>query len=573
MRVLIAEDDPSTRHLLRRLFSEWGHTVLTASDADEAWAEVVAAQPPHVVLLDEGLAKGGGMGLCRLIHDLPTRPQMHVVLSMAIIDSNSLIAAFDAGADDLLEKPFDLADLRVRVMAGYTELRARLKALHVDDGALSSTAAPPPPAAPGEHPATVGETTGETTDGADRARALSVFAKAPPCERQHAALSAMAKSALGGASLREFSEEAAAKVAEVLSAERVQLLERRPDGTSLAVRTTAGRHPKTALPSDLGLCLSAGGHQISVEIGPEPHPYGVMTLEVDPLRRLFASEIEFFSSVAHLVGMVAQRERLETQIQQAQKMEVFGRLAGGIAHDFNNVLAVIGTGVAAVQGRAECDAELAEDIDLIGQGVERGRLLARRLLRFSRTPSEPPALVSLNQIVSDGQAMLERILVGQVALVTDIPATPLVVSADRGEVEQILMNLVLNARDAMPSGGVIRVSMGAGQPKSALSDVRYASFTVADNGVGMDASTKARMFEPFFTTKPPGSGTGLGLSTVKEIVRRAEGCVEVESTPGQGTAITVYWPRADEAGVRPALPAPAPSSSPLPRRGSRKSAA
>jgi two-component system cell cycle sensor histidine kinase/response regulator CckA len=236
-------------------------------------------------------------------------------------------------------------------------------------------------------------------------------------------------------------------------------------------------------------------------------------------------------------------------------MELFGRLAGGIAHDFNNVLAVIGTGVSALETRNAPDAEFREDVDLIGQGVERGRLLARRLLRFSRAPADAPGLIDLNQIVADGQSMLERILVGQAALVTEIAPVPLVVRADRGEVEQILLNLVLNARDAMPAGGVIRVSTVAAHPRNAAANASYAAFSVTDTGIGMDPPTKARIFEPFFTTKPPGLGTGLGLSTVKEIVRRAEGCIEVESTPGQGSKFTVYWPRAlDTACAAPGLP-------------------
>ena len=534
MRVLVAEDDPSTRHLLRRLLSDWGYTVLSASDADEAWALIGGEQAPHVAILDEGLTKGGGMGMCRLMQGLPARSHMHVIVSMTIVDSAAMIAAFDAGADDLIEKPFDVTELRLRIAAGCDEVRQRLAEAGVEDVSMGTAG-----------PSSVRAR--RVARSTPRSEGAAPTGASAPAERQQAALSTLTEALVGGTNLRDFCALAAHRVVEALGAERVQVLERAADGTTLVVRAdVAGPAAAPVAPN--------AAEPFAVEIGPGPRTFGQLAVTPTPGHPLPPPAIEFVTSVAHLLGAVAQRERLELQVQQAQKMEIFGRLAGGIAHDFNNVLAVIGTGVSALESRTSADADYREDVDLIGQGVERGRLLARRLLRFSRAPSDAPTSIDLNTIISDGQRMMERILVGKVTLATDVALMPLMVRADRGEVEQVLLNLVLNARDAMPSGGLMRVATASAHPSNAAPDVRYAAVSVSDNGLGMDQSTKARMFEPFFTTKPPGLGTGLGLSTVKEIIRRAEGRIEVESSPGQGTKITVFWPASGIAAEMVATP-------------------
>ena len=342
-------------------------------------------------------------------------------------------------------------------------------------------------------------------------------------------LASLVKQSLSGVSLPAFSASVVQQVTRALSAEQVEIRRHGDDRPAVPAPLATSR----------ARCV---GHEINIPIGPESRPYGVFAVALPPERRLLPSEIEFVTTVADLIGGLAQREQLEAQLRQAQKMEIFGRLTGGIAHDFNNVLAVIGTGISSLETRLGDDVELREDAELIAQGVERGRVLARRLLRFSRTPSEAPGAVDLNLVVGEAQSMMDRILVGQAVLSTELTPAPLMIRADRGEVEQVLMNLVLNARDATPSGGEIRLCTSAAQPRSAAPEVRYVAIVVSDTGIGMDEATRQRMFEPFFTTKAAGQGTGLGLSTVKEIVRRAQGCIEVESAPGRGTRITLYWP-------------------------------
>jgi DNA-binding response OmpR family regulator len=224
MRVLIAEDDPSTRHLLRRLIGEWGHTPLTACDGDDVWTLITDAQPPHILIIGASLPKGGGLGLCRLLRDLPERPRMHVIMSTAIIDSQTMIAAFEAGADDLVEKPFDMGELRLRITAAASEVRVRLA-----DAGLEIPPPAPAPASSGLRDGIAKATAFATSANSDRALA-------DPGERQSAALAKLARHALSGPGLQDFSALAVHMLAEILGARQVQIFERGADGVTLLVR-------------------------------------------------------------------------------------------------------------------------------------------------------------------------------------------------------------------------------------------------------------------------------------------------------------------------------------------------
>jgi PAS domain S-box-containing protein len=264
----------------------------------------------------------------------------------------------------------------------------------------------------------------------------------------------------------------------------------------------------------------------------------------------------------------AERARLEAELRGAQKMEAVGRLAGGVAHDFNNLLTVVTTNVAlALLDTPAGDprrALLAE----IDEAAQRAASLTRQLLAFGRRQILNPRPVALAGLVRDMQRMLSRVLGEDVELALDLdPALPAVL-ADPAQVEQVLVNLVVNARDAMPRGGRITVStrveeVGAGGHPGALAPGRYAVLAVQDTGAGMDAETLGHVFEPFFTTKAEGRGTGLGLSTVYGIARQHGGTVDVASRPGGGSTFRVWLPVAGAVPPAPALPeGPA---APLPR--------
>ena len=252
---------------------------------------------------------------------------------------------------------------------------------------------------------------------------------------------------------------------------------------------------------------------------------------------------------------VSERERLQEQLRQAQKMESVGRLAGGIAHDFNNLLTAIG-GYAEL-ARLELDEEspVHEHVGEIARAASRAAELTSQLLAFSRKQVLHPRVVDLNAIVGQMATMLARMLGEDVILSTAFDGRLRPVLADPAQIEQVVLNLALNARDAMPDGGqllirteALEVAPGATPPRAGLAPGAYATLVVRDSGVGMPPELAERIFEPFFTTKPVGEGTGLGLATVDGIVSQSGGVVWVESAPGAGAAFTVCLPVVDADG-------------------------
>ncbi len=257
-----------------------------------------------------------------------------------------------------------------------------------------------------------------------------------------------------------------------------------------------------------------------------------------------------------------QRQRLEAQLHQAQKMEAVGQLAGGIAHDFNNLLTAIGGNAAVAQTEPGVPEPARTMMGEISQAVASAANLTRQLLSFSRQQVIAPRVLNLNDVILQLQPLLRRLLGEQLELRNALAADLGQVRIDPGQLEQVVVNLAVNARDAMMGGGTLTVesaNVRLGQdyvrshPLAPPGD--YVLLAVSDNGAGMTAETRARIFEPFFTTKEPGRGTGLGLAVVYGVVKQHGGMVEVYSELGHGTTFKIYWPRVDappEAWVEPA---------------------
>ncbi|MGE4158611.1 MAG: PAS domain S-box protein [Planctomycetota bacterium] len=259
---------------------------------------------------------------------------------------------------------------------------------------------------------------------------------------------------------------------------------------------------------------------------------------------------------------ITERKRLEDQLRHSQKMESIGRLAGGIAHDFNNMLMVISGYCSMAVDGAKDDAKLREQLEQIGMAADRATALTRQLLAFSRKQVLQPTVLDLNTVVEHMDKMLRRLIGEDIDFVTELRPHLDAVNFDRGQIEQIIMNLAINARDAMPKGGKLTI-----ETANVVLDDTYARthldanpgphvmIAVADTGSGMDAETLTKIFEPFFTTKGQGEGTGLGLATVYGIIKQAGGTIWVYSEVGHGTIFKVYLPSFREGQVTSKPPA------------------
>jgi PAS domain S-box-containing protein len=324
----------------------------------------------------------------------------------------------------------------------------------------------------------------------------------------------------------------------------------RPDGT-----------PATARDLPCLATLTDGQARREVELEVRRHPLDPVPVLVgtDALRDATGRVVEICTTFTN----IAERRHVERQLQHAQRLETVGILAGGIAHDFNNILCAINGYADLALRRANGQATLRRLIGEIQQAGARGTALTRQLLTFSRVEPLPRQVVDLDATVLGMQAMLRRLIGERVHLRPALGAPTCLVRADPGQVEQVLLNLVVNASDAMPAGGRITVRTEVcavegpdGHGAGPVLPARHAVLSVSDEGCGMDEVTRQRVFEPFFTTKPPGRGTGLGLSTVYGIVRQNGGFVEVESAPGRGSTFRVHWPCSESDACEVARAAP-----------------
>src|SRR5215207_7796654 len=360
---------------------------------------------------------------------------------------------------------------------------------------------------------------------------------------QQATVAELGRQAVATGDEQGLMELAAQVVAESLGAERVAVFELAPGGHDLLLRAESGGGAAQLNLEALGLAaLQAGSptvlsrQAICARIEPKDGSWGVMAVAHRRASDRSDADVSFVQAVANVLGAVvarAREEQLEAQLQQSRRLESVGKLAGGVAHDFNNLLAVI-LNYADFALEAATDDGQRRDLEELSKAATRGAELVRQLLAFSRRRPVDAVALDLAEVVRDMEPMLRRTIGEHIDLrcwvASELPSTVI----DPGRVTQLLMNLIVNARDAMPDGGRLTI-----QATELENGVRLV---VEDTGFGMSAETVAKAFDPFFTTKPPGSGTGRGLATVYGIVSQAGGTVSLDSELGGGTRATIDLP-------------------------------
>ncbi|MET3423452.1 PAS domain S-box-containing protein [Actinoplanes tereljensis] len=322
-----------------------------------------------------------------------------------------------------------------------------------------------------------------------------------------------------------------------------------------------GRHlsefilPGRVAALDASLAKLAAGQHVQLDEVPRAHRDGTAVLVsvlVSPIRDEHGRVV----AVAATERDITDQKRRETESARAARLAGLGQLAGGIAHDFNNLLAIILNYADFLA--EEVSGEGAHDLARIRDAADRARSLTGQLLLFAKREPTQVAVVELNEVVTEAGELLSRTIGAQIELVCRPCAGRIPVLANRGRLDQILLNLVINARDAMPDGGVVMLATELAEicADGPLPPGRYARLEVSDTGTGMTAEVRDRLFEPFFTTKPADRGTGLGLSTVHGIIEEVGGHIGVDSTPGIGTTFRILLPLANDPADPPTCPGP-----------------
>jgi signal transduction histidine kinase/HAMP domain-containing protein len=417
---------------------------------------------------------------------------------------------------------------------------------------------------------------------------------------QQTVVSAIGQFAMVSSDISALLDQAVMLAAQNLEVEYCHILELAPGGNAFSLRAGVGwkngAADKATIPADLktllGFALEAGETVCFEDLGADTRfgafpllaehgvvsgmavviaghgrAWGLLGAYTARGRKFTEDEIHFVFSLSTVLGMAIERTRVEAALRQSAKMESIGQLAAGVAHDFNNMLTVIQGHADMLQARADTNPQLLESARAIYAAAERAASLTRQLLMFSRKNVMQSTLLDLREVVAHLSKMLQRLLGEPVVLRFNPPSEIPFVHGDAGMIEQVIMNLAVNARDAMPKGGTLTLSVRRVEVREADAQTHaearpgaYVCLSVSDTGCGMDATTMKHIFEPFFTTKGVGEGTGLGLATVYGIVKQHDGWVEVESELGKGSTFSMFLPASAETakgGAPKAEPAPA----------------
>jgi PAS domain S-box-containing protein len=510
-RLLIVDDNAATRYALRRRMERHGFTVLEAGTATEG-LDLIAEQIPDALILDVNLPDMSGFDVVRQLRAEPRTALLPVVhVSAASIQTGDIVTGLEAGADAYLVHPVDpdvlLATLRTLLRVRDTEFALR--------------------------------------DSENRFREIFVNVSAPigvmdgqlkVHECNHAFARLIAQSFTESSVLSCFAEDQDSVIA------------------GLREALVSGERWKGTL------SMRVKGDVRETEWQVSPYRATGLSLvfieDVTEHRRREQSHLLQLDSVnTQLAHEVAERARTEQQLLQAQKMDALGKLTGGIAHDFNNLLTGIVTGLELIKKRTE-DARPEKVLAYADAALASARsaaTLTHRLLAFARQQPLDTRPIDVNQNVRSLEELISRTVGKRIGLTLELTSRSAVALVDSGQLESSVLNLVINARDALPEGGNIWISTyeAYSQGNARLEDGPYIALTVRDDGVGIEHHLIDKVFDPFFTTKPIGEGTGLGLSTIYGFARQTGGDVHIRSVVGHGTEVTLMLPAAADQTVAP----------------------
>lgn len=520
-RVLIVDDERHNRDLLAVMLDSEGFELRTAASAAET-LDLITTWPPDLIVLDVVMPGMDGCALTIKLKSAPETRSIPVIMVTAMDDRLSRIRGLSAGAEDFLTKPIDRAELCVRVRN-----LLRLKALGDFHDKYSQMLE--------------GEVVARTSDLDERTTELARNTSKMRMNEARANYT-LEVARIGVWEVDLVTQEI------TWSATMAPMFGLRSDQAPVdAAAYLALIHPDDRAMVKASMVQAARSgteYEITFRV---LWPDGTLHWLGGRGRMVRDGE----GNPIRMVGIgidVSDQKALEGQLRQSQKMEAIGALAGGVAHDFNNLLTAILGFANLVNDTFAPQDERRADMGQILLAGQRASGLTRQLLAFGRKQVLQPTAVDLNALVTGMLPMLRRLITEEVELVPMLTEAPCPVRADRGQLEQVLLNLVVNARDAMPGGGTIQIRTSdldvledAG-PESTLPRGHYGVLEVIDTGGGMSEETKARLFEPFFTTKAPGKGTGLGLATVYGIATQSGGHVRVRSALGRGAAFQVYLP-------------------------------
>jgi PAS domain S-box-containing protein len=530
--IFIVDDEPAILRLLKATLLDAGYQAMIAQEGVSALQHIEQFKP-DLILLDVMMPGLDGFEICRRLKANPQTQHIPVIFMTALEDTINEVKGFQLGAVDYIIKPFQAQMVLARIKTHLTihklqqrlrqqndELEKRVQARTVELVKVNMAL---------------------QEEIAERRRAEEGLWKTATRFRSLIEHASDIMAILNPDGLCQYVSPSASRILSYISADLVgrTIFEFvHPDDVTLVAETVteALRRPGLALP------------EIEYRLR---HRNGAW----HTFAATFTNLLDNSAVNGLLVNChdITERKQLEAQYRHSQKMEVIGQLAGGVAHDFNNILTVISGHCAFILDNLRQDDPLRADVERIKKSGERAASLTRQLLAFSRKQALKPQIVNLNTIVSQVEKMLQRLIGEDIALVIT-PAMRLgQVKADPGQIEQVMMNLVVNARDAMPQGGKLiietaNVELDQSYARQHLS-VRagpYVMLAVSDTGHGMDEATKARIFEPFFTTKEAERGTGLGLATVYGIINQSDGHIQVYSQPGQGATFKIYLPRIEK---------------------------